>query len=139
VTARLGNASPNRILVVDDDHRNMTLLHDFLKAHGYEVLKASDGLEAINIARDQQPDLILMDIRLPKLNGFEATRLLKQDDRTKAIPIIAVTAFATPGDEITALESGCAAYVAKPINIVKLLDTIRSLMSSSPPTVDKPQ
>jgi two-component system, cell cycle response regulator DivK len=108
----------------------MTLLHDFLKAHGYEILKASDGLEAINIARDQQPDLILMDIRLPKLNGLNATQ---------AIPIIAVTAFATPGDEITALESGCAAYVAKPINIVKLLNTIRSLLSSSPPAISSPQ
>jgi two-component system, cell cycle response regulator DivK len=74
-----------------------------------------------------------------KVNGFDATRLLKQDDRTKAIPIIAVTAFATPGDEITALESGCAAYVAKPINIGKLLDTIRSLMSSSPPAISSPQ
>jgi two-component system, cell cycle response regulator DivK len=136
VNARLGNASPNRILVVEDDHRNMTLLHDFLKAHGYEILKASDGLEAINVARDQQPDLILMDIRLPKLNGFDATRLLKQDNQTQAIPIIAITAFATPGDEITALESGCAAYITKPVNIHKLLSTIRSLLSTSPPAID---
>ena len=139
MNARLGNASPNRILVVEDDHRNMTLLHDFLKAHGYEILKASDGLEAINVARDQQPDLILMDIRLPKLNGFDATRLLKQDNQTKAIPIIAVTAFATPGDETTALRSGCSAYITKPLNIANLLNTIRSLLSSPPPPISSLQ
>ena len=63
MSARLGNASPNRILVVEDDHRNMRLLHDLLNVHGYEILQASDGLEAINLARDGQPDLILMDIR----------------------------------------------------------------------------
>ena len=82
MSARLGNASPNRILVVEDDHRNMRLLHDLLNVHGYEILQASDGLEAINLARDGQPDLILMDIRLPKISGLDATRLLKQDDRT---------------------------------------------------------
>ena len=139
MNARLGNASPNRILVVEDDHRNMTLLHDFLQAHGYEILKASDGLEAINVARDQQPDLILMDIRLPKLNGFDATRLLKQDNQTQAIPIIAVTAFATPGDEVTALESGCAAYIPKPVNVHELLKIIESFLSVSPPTAGNPQ
>jgi len=89
----------------------MMLLHDLLKAHGYEILKASDGLEAINVARNERPDLILMDIRLPTISGLDATRLLKQDNQTNAIPIIAVTAFATPEDETTALESGCAAYI----------------------------
>ena len=109
----------------------MTLLHDLLKAHGYEILKASDGLEAINVARNERPDLILMDIRLPTISGLDATRLLKQDNQTNAIPIIAVTAFATPGDETTALESGCAAYITKPVNIEKLLSTIGALLSLS--------
>ena len=131
MNARPFDTNRNRILVVEDDHRNMTLLHDLLKAHGYEILKASDGLEAINVARNERPDLILMDIRLPTISGLDATRLLKQDNQTNAIPIIAVTAFATPEDETTALESGCAAYITKPVNIERLLSTIGALLSSS--------
>ena len=73
MNARLFDTNHNRILVVEDDHRNMTLLHDLLKAHGYEILKASDGLEAINVARNDRPDLILMDIRLPTISGLDAT------------------------------------------------------------------
>jgi two-component system, cell cycle response regulator DivK len=105
------NGKAKRILIVEDDRLSMTLLSDFLNAHGYTVLKTSEGLDAINLARDEQPDLILMDIRLRGISGFDVTRLLKRDKQTKAIPIIAVTAFATSGDEIKALESGCAAYI----------------------------
>ena len=119
-------------MVVEDDYRNMRLLHDLLNVHGYAILQASDGLEAISPARDGEPDLILMDIRLPRLSGFDATRLLKKDDQTKAIPIIAVTAFATPGNETMALDSGCSAYITKPLNVANLLNTIRSLLSASP-------
>jgi two-component system, cell cycle response regulator DivK len=115
---------------VEDDRLSMTPLSDFLNAHGYSVLKTSEGLEAINLARDKQPDLILMDIRLPGINGFEVTRLLKQDNQTKAIPIIAVTAFATPGDETRALASGCAAYITKPVNVDELLRTIELFLPS---------
>jgi len=111
----------------------MTLLHDLLKAHGYEILKASDGLEAINVARNERPDLILMDIRLPTISGLDATRLLKKDNQTNAIPIIAVTAFATPGDETRALKSGCTAYITKPVNFDELLRKIRSFLSASLP------
>ena len=125
------NADRNRIMVVEDNHRNMRLLHDLLNVHGYEILQASDGVEAISLARDGQPDLILMDIRLPHLSGFDATLLLKQDDQTKAIPVIAVTAFATPGDEATALKSGCAAYITKPVNVGELRRTIESFLPSS--------
>lgn len=139
MSERPGNASPNRILVVEDDHRNMRLLHDLLNVHGYEILQASDGLEAINLARDGQPDLILMDIRLPHLSGFDATLLLKQDEQTKAIPIIAVTAFATPGNETAARKSGCSAYITKPLNFANLLNTVRSLLSSSPPAISSLQ
>ena len=133
------NAARSRIMVVEDDYRNMRLLHDLLNVHGYAILQASDGLEAISLARDGQPDLILMDIRLPRLSGFDATRLLKKDDQTKAIPIIAVTAFATPGNETMARESGCAAYITKPLNVVNLLNTIRSLLSSSSPPINSLQ
>jgi two-component system, cell cycle response regulator DivK len=127
---RQGNANGQRILIVEDDRLSMTLLSDFLNAHGYSVLKTSEGLEAINLARAEQPDLILMDIRLPGINGFEVTRLLKQDNQTKAIPIIAVTAFATPGDETRALASGCAAYITKPVNVDELLRTIELFLPS---------
>src|SRR5215831_11220880 len=119
-----------RILIVEDDLLSMTLLSDFLNAHGYTVLKTPEGLEAINLARHEQPDLILMDIRLPGISGFDVTRLLKQDNQTKVIPIIAVTAFATPGDETKALESGCAAYITKPVNVDELLRTIEFFLSS---------
>jgi two-component system cell cycle response regulator DivK len=128
---RQENANRKRILIVEDDRLSMTLLSDFLNAHGYRVLKTSDGLEAIKLAREEQPDLILMDIRLPEISGFDVTRLLKQDDQTKAIPVIAVTAFATAGDETKALESGCAAYITKPVNVDELLRTIGSFLPSS--------
>jgi len=130
---RQGNANGKLILIVEDDRLSMTLLSDFLHAHGYRVLKTSEGLEAINLARDEQPDLILMDIRLPGMSGFDVTRLLKQDGQTKLIPVIAVTAFATPGDETTAVESGCAAYITKPVKVDELLTTIRLFLSRSLP------
>src|SRR5260370_12053524 len=88
------------------------LLNALLKVQGYEIFKTSEGLEAINLARDKQPDLILMDIKLPDICGLDVTRRLKQNDLTKSIPIIAVTAFATPGDETKAFESGCDGYIA---------------------------
>ena len=74
----------------------MTLLKQLLKAHGYEVLGTPEGFQALDLAREEQPDLILMDIRLPDISGFEVTRMLKQDQRTKTIPIVAVTALASP-------------------------------------------
>jgi two-component system, cell cycle response regulator DivK len=125
--------SVKRILIVEDNHLSLTLLNDFLKVKGYEILKTSEGREAIDLAREKQPDLILMDIRLPDISGFDVTRLLKQDDQTKSIPIIAVTAFATSEDETKALESGCDAYITKPIIIDNLLRTIESFLSSFPP------
>jgi two-component system cell cycle response regulator DivK len=90
------NARRNRILIVEDNPISLTLLKQLLTAHGYEVLGTSEGLQALDLAREEQPDLILMDIRLPDISGFEVTRLLKADDRTKTIPIIAVTALASP-------------------------------------------
>src|SRR5215471_18634486 len=112
---RQGNANGQRILIVEDDRLSMTLLSDFLNAHGFKILKTSDGLEAINLARDEHPDLILMDIRLPGISGFEVTRLLKQDNQTKA------------------LESGCAAYITKPVKVDELLRTIELFLPSLSP------
>src|SRR5882762_10622914 len=105
------------------------LLSDFLEVHGYEILKTGHGLEAIKLTRDNKPDLILMDIQLPDLSGLDVTRILKQDDQTKCIPIIAVTAFAMPGDEAKALESGCDAYIAKPVILDNLLRMVDAFLS----------
>jgi two-component system, cell cycle response regulator DivK len=130
--ARQEHNKRKRILVVEDDRLSLALLKQLLEVHGYEILETPEGLEAIDIARDEQPDLILMDIRLPDICGLEATRLLKQDKQTKTIPIIAVTALATPECENKGLESGCDAYVAKPITLDTLLRTIESFLSSVP-------
>jgi two-component system cell cycle response regulator DivK len=105
-----GNAKRKRILVVENNQIGLMLLSQLLRVHGYQILQTPEGSEAIDLARDEQPDLILMDIGLPDVCGLDVTRLLKQDDQTKAIPIIAVTAFAMPGDEKRALESGYDAY-----------------------------
>ena len=129
------NEKHKRILVVEDNQIHLALLKQLLEVHGYEILETPEGLEAIDIARDEQPDLILMDIRLPDICRLEVTRLLKQDDQTKIIPIIAVTALATAEYEKKGLESGCDAYIAKPITLGNLLRTIESFLSSVPSTV----
>src|SRR5215467_1628669 len=122
-----------RILIVEDDRLSLVVLRQFLMAQGYEILHSSEGWEGINRARNEQPDLIVMDIKLPDISGLDATLLLKQDDQTKSIPIVAVTAFVTPEDEANALKSGCAAYMAKPVNIGNLLRTVESFLPSSCP------
>jgi two-component system cell cycle response regulator DivK len=124
------NARRNRILIVEDNPVSLTLLKQLLKVHGYEVLGTPEGLQALDLARDEQPDLILMDIRLPDISGLEVTRLLKQDDRTKTIPIIAVTALASPDYERKGLESGCDAYIPKPITLGNFLRTIESFLKA---------
>jgi two-component system cell cycle response regulator DivK len=133
-SAHQQNAKRNRILIVEDNPISLTLLKQLLKAHGYEVLGTSEGLQALDLAREEQPDLILMDIRLPDISGFEVTRLLKQDDRTKTIPIIAVTALASPEYEKKGLESGCDAYIPKPITLGNFLRTIESFLKIRPVT-----
>ena len=126
------NARRNRILIVEDNPISLTLLKQLLKAHGYEVLGTPEGLQALDLAREEQPDLILMDIRLPDISGFEVTRLIKSDDRTKTIPIIAVTALASPEYEKKGLESGCDAYIPKPITLGNFLRTIESFLKIRP-------
>jgi two-component system cell cycle response regulator DivK len=126
------NEKRKRILVVEDNQLSLALLKQLLEVHGYEILETPEGLQAIDIARDERPDLILMDIRLPDICGLEVTRLLKRDEQTKTIPIIAVTALATPGYEKKGLESGCDAYIAKPIALGNLLRIIESFLSSVP-------
>ena len=93
------DAKTKTVLIVEDNELNMKLFHDLLDAHGYNILQTKDGMEALDIAREHHPDLILMDIQLPEVSGLEVTKWLKEDDSLKAIPVVAVTAFAMKGDE----------------------------------------
>jgi len=129
---RQQNAQRKRILVVEDHPLSLVLLKQLLKAHGYEILGTPEGLQALDLARDEQPDLILMDIRLRDISGLDVIRLLKQDDQTKTIPIIAVTALASPEHEKKGLESGCDAYIPKPITLDNFLRTIESFLKIRP-------
>jgi len=113
------------ILIVEDNELNMKLFRDLLKAHDFETLETRDGMEALDMARANKPDLILMDIQLPGVSGLEVTRQIKADDSIKSIPVVAVTAFAMKGDEDRIREGGCEAYIAKPIRIDELISTVR--------------
>jgi two-component system cell cycle response regulator DivK len=117
-----------KVLIVEDNELNMKLFHDLLDAQGYETLQTREGLEALSIAREQRPDLILMDIQLPEISGLEVTKWLKEDDELAGIPVVAVTAFAMKGDEERNRQGGCEAYISKPISVTGFLDTIRRLL-----------
>jgi two-component system, cell cycle response regulator DivK len=112
--------SAGRILVVEDNQDNMTLLSDVLNSLDYEVLRAADGEQGIRIATEQRPDLILMDLSLPRIDGWTATRQIKANPDLKHIRIIALTAHAMVGDRERALEAGCDDYISKPINLREL-------------------
>jgi two-component system cell cycle response regulator DivK len=114
-----------RILVVEDQEDNRRILRDLLTNAGYEIVQAENGREALTAAATQQPDLILMDIQLPLLDGYEVTRRLKADPALRAIPIIVVTSYALSGDENKARAAGCDAYVTKPYSTRALLAKIR--------------
>ncbi|MFC1717141.1 response regulator [Candidatus Poribacteria bacterium] len=116
------------ILVVEDNDRNRRLLKILLRSKGYNVIEATTGEEAMNCLRDQKPDLILMDIQLPKVDGLALTREIKSNVETKNIPIIAVTAYSMKGDKERILEAGCDAYVSKPINTRELPLLIAELL-----------
>ena len=122
-------AMTKRVLIVEDNDLNMKLFHDLLEAHGYDTLQTKDGLEALQLAREHHPDLILMDIQLPEVSGLEVTKWIKEDDALKDIPIVAVTAFAMKGDEEKIRQGGCEAYIAKPISISHFLDTVKRFLS----------
>ncbi len=115
------------VLVVEDNDINMRLFHDMLEARGYNVLQAQDGTEGWRMAREHRPDPILMDIQLPGISGLEVTKRLKADETLKSIPVIAITAFAMAGDQEKFLEGGCDAYIAKPISVSNLLQTVERL------------
>ncbi len=112
------------VLVVEDNDLNSRLLNDLLQYQGYTVVTTRFGEAALELARRYKPDAILMDIQLPDISGMEATRRIKADQETRTIPIIAVTAFAMPGDEANILASGCDAYVSKPFNVREFLNLV---------------
>ena len=116
---------PKRVLIVEDNELNMKLFSDLLDAHGYETAQTREGLKAIALAREFQPDLILMDIQLPEVSGLEVTKWIKDDKTLRDIPIVAVTAFAMKGDEKRIRDGGCEAYISKPITVSSFLATVR--------------
>ena len=120
-----------RILVVEDQEDNLQILRDLLTSAGFEIIEAKDGEEGVRVAVAERPDLILMDIQLPLLDGYEATRRIKADPALRAIPIIVVTSYALSGDEVKAREAGCDAYVPKPFSPRQLLAKIREYLPSS--------
>ena len=117
------------ILIVEDNELNMKLFNDLLQAHNFETVQTKDGREALELARQHRPDLILMDIQLPEISGLEVTKMIKEDDDLKHIPVIAVTAFAMKGDEEKIREGGCEGYIAKPISVPSFLETINKFLS----------
>jgi two-component system, cell cycle response regulator DivK len=117
------------ILIVEDEPRNLKLLRDLLQRFGHVTIEAADGEQGVALAREKIPDLILMDIMMPKMDGLEATRIIKADTKTKHIPILALTSYAMKGDKEKTIEAGCNAYIAKPVDIQEVLKAIEDLLS----------
>ncbi|HEV2084185.1 MAG TPA: response regulator [Gemmatimonadales bacterium] len=118
-----------KVLVVEDNSANMTLAVFLLQSAGHTVLSATDAEAGLTLARDEQPNLILMDIQLPGIDGLEATALLKRGDATGAIPVIALTALAMKGDEERIRAAGCDGYIAKPLRYQDFLATIAAQLA----------
>jgi two-component system cell cycle response regulator DivK len=114
-----------RVLIAEDNEKNMKLFRDVLQVSGYETLEATSGEQAIELATGRTPDLVLMDIQLAGMDGLEALRRLREDERTAAIPVIAVTAQAMAGDRERFLEAGFDGYLSKPVNVVEFIGTVK--------------
>lgn len=117
-----------KVLVVEDNELNMRLFCDLLDAYGFRTFQCRDGAKAVEIARQEQPDLIIMDIQLPEVSGLDITRWLKDDDKVAHIPVLAVTAFAMRADEKRVREAGCEGYLSKPIQIATFIKAVEALM-----------
>jgi two-component system, cell cycle response regulator DivK len=117
-----------RILVIEDTEDNRQIIRDLLSSVGYELIEAADGTEGVAMAQSQRPDLILMDIQLPEMDGYEATRRIRAIPELARVPIIAVTSYALSGDEAKTRAAGCDGYVAKPFSPRQLLAKIREFL-----------
>ncbi len=122
---------PKTVLIVEDNELNMKLFHDILEANSYNTLQTRSGMEALSLAREHKPDLIVMDIQLPEVSGLEVTKWLKDDPELAHIPVIAVTAFAMKGDEERIRQGGCEAYIPKPISVETFIDTIEGFIGKA--------
>jgi two-component system cell cycle response regulator DivK len=122
---------PKTVLIVEDNELNMKLFADILEAHGYEVIRAVDGMEGLQSAKKYHPDLVLMDIQLPEISGIEVIKTIKQDPNLKHIPIVAISAFAMNGDRERIMESGCETYISKPVNVGRFVEVIKEQLSVS--------
>jgi two-component system, cell cycle response regulator DivK len=118
-----------KVLVVEDNPVNMKLAITLLQSAGHNVLIANDAEAGLTLARDEQPNLILMDIQLPGMDGLQATKLLKDDDATRSIPVIALTALAMKGDEERIRAAGCDGYIAKPMRYKEFLETVAAQLT----------
>jgi len=117
-----------RILIVEDQEDNRAIMRDVLSTAGYHLIEAPNGEDGVRLAQSERPDLILMDIQLPLVDGYEATRQIKRVDHLKSVPIIAVTSYALSGDEAKARAAGCDGYVAKPFSPRELLAKVREYL-----------
>ncbi|MEZ5419526.1 MAG: response regulator [Vicinamibacterales bacterium] len=122
-----------RVLLVEDNEANADMLTRRLVRHGFEVRLATDGVQAVDMARDEQPDLVLMDISLPRIDGWEATRRIKADAASAHVPIIALTAHAMVADRQRCLDAGCSEFETKPIDLARLLDKMHALLPARTP------
>ena len=120
--------SGHRILVVEDNERNLKLVRDVLQFAGYEVISACSGEQGVRLARERRPDLVLMDLQLPAMDGTEALRVLREDPDTRRIPVVAVTAFAMKNDRERALLAGFDGYLEKPINVRAFPGVVRGFL-----------
>ncbi len=118
-----------KILIVEDNELNMKLFNDLLEAHNIKTIQTRDGKNVLELARENKPDLILMDIQLPEVSGLDVTKWLKDDEELRKIPVIAVTAFAMKGDEQKIREGGCEDYISKPISVTNFMDVINKYIS----------
>ncbi len=122
-----------RVLVVEDNEEARESLTRYLETRGFDVIAAADGQQGVDMARSETPDIILMDMNMPVLDGWEATRQLKAAPETNRLPVIALTAFALEGDREQALAAGCAIYHPKPVNLEQLMSQVEVLIKETPP------
>jgi two-component system cell cycle response regulator DivK len=119
------------VLIVEDNEKNMKLARDVLQAKGYQTLEAVTGEDGVRLAKEKKPDLVLMDIQLPGINGIEAFKQIRADAGTKSIPVIALTASVTPTDRTAITAAGFDAFLGKPINLKEFVDTVKRLLENA--------